>query len=171
MSKLQLPDTVRLGSNGTSNNQQHCSNGKGGQQQNGQVDAGNATAGVMIDLLECTLWQRQLGMLSEETVGALVAQVFEGIRDFIVQSVELKYNCFFLMPVIDTFPQRLREQLEEAWQNDVEGVFDVKAVRTALEARLKNLEAEKKQVRSRTTCSALSMRACLLLRQSRQQRG
>lgn len=32
-------------------------------------------AGVMIDLLEATLWQRQLGTLSEEMVGALVAQV------------------------------------------------------------------------------------------------
>lgn len=32
-------------------------------------------------------------------------QIFEGIRDFIVQSVELKFNCFFLMPLIDTFPQ------------------------------------------------------------------
>lgn len=31
--------------------------------------------GVMIDLLEATLWQRQLGTLSEELVGALVAQV------------------------------------------------------------------------------------------------
>ena len=32
-------------------------------------------------------------------------QIFEGIRDFIVQSVELKFNCFFLMPLVDTFPQ------------------------------------------------------------------
>ena len=31
--------------------------------------------GVMIDLLEATLWQRQLGTLSEELVGALVGQV------------------------------------------------------------------------------------------------
>lgn len=29
----------------------------------------------MIDMLECTLWQRQLAALPEETVGALVAQV------------------------------------------------------------------------------------------------
>jgi hypothetical protein len=43
--------------------------------------------------------------------------------------------------------QRLREQLEEAWEEDVEGVFDVKAVRAALEARLRSVEAEKQQVR------------------------
>ncbi len=31
--------------------------------------------------------------------------MFEGIRDFIVQAIELKYNCFLLMPLIDSFPQ------------------------------------------------------------------
>jgi len=36
---------------------------------------------------------------------AVGLQIFEGIRDFIVQSVELKFNCFFLMPLVDTFPQ------------------------------------------------------------------
>ena len=35
-----------------------------------------------------------------------------GIRDHVVQSVELKFNCFFLMPVVDTFPTRLREDIE-----------------------------------------------------------
>eukprot|EP00775_Hariotina_reticulata_P003076 gene3076-3355_t len=83
---------------------------------------------------------------TSETVAALVCQVFEGIRDFIVQAVELKFNCFFLMPLVDTFPQHLREQLEDAFEDDVEGVFDVKAVRSALEARLKSLQAEKAQV-------------------------
>jgi hypothetical protein len=35
-----------------------------------------------------------------------------GIRDHVVQAVELKFNCFFLMPVVDTFPSRLRAELE-----------------------------------------------------------
>jgi hypothetical protein len=52
---------------------------------------------------------------------AALPQIFEGIRDFIVQSVELKFNCFFLMPLVDTFPQHLREQLEGAWEEDIEG--------------------------------------------------
>lgn len=51
----------------------------------------------------------------------MLLQIFEGIRDFIVQSVELKFNCFFLMPLVDTFPQHLREQLEGAWEEDIEG--------------------------------------------------
>ncbi|KAF8057143.1 ARC5 [Scenedesmus sp. PABB004] len=150
LAKLQ-PDALRAatlggGGGGAPSGGGGAQGGKhGGAQGGGGADAPGA-ASVMIDLLECTLWQRQLGTLSEEMVAALVAQVFEGIRDFIVQAVELKYNCFFLLETVDGFPQRLREQLEEAWEADLEGVFDVKAVRGALEARVKNLEAEKKQV-------------------------
>ena len=33
-------------------------------------------------------------------------------RDHVVQAVELKFNCFFLMPVVDAFPSRLRAELE-----------------------------------------------------------
>ena len=29
-----------------------------------------------------------------------------------VQAVELKFNCFLLMPVVDAFPSRLRSELE-----------------------------------------------------------
>jgi hypothetical protein len=80
MSKLHLPDVLRGGggaaggycskSGGAQGQQQHQQ-----QQQQGSGDTSSAAAGVMIDLLECTLWQRQLGTLSEETVAALVAQV------------------------------------------------------------------------------------------------
>ena len=35
-----------------------------------------------------------------------------GIRDHMVQAVELKFNCFLLMPVVDAFPSRLRAELE-----------------------------------------------------------
>lgn len=45
-----------------------------------------------------------------------------GIRDHFVQSVELKFNCFFLMPIIDTFPTRLREELESAYEEDLDEV-------------------------------------------------
>ena len=58
-----------------------------------------------------------------------------------MQSVELKFNCFFLMPLLDAFPLRLREELEAAYA-DLDTVFDVGAVRTALEGRLRSLEAE-----------------------------
>ena len=63
-----------------------------------------------------------------------------------VQAVELKFNCFFLMPVVDSFPTRLREELESAYDDDIDEVFDVTAVRNALESRLKALESELHQV-------------------------
>jgi len=66
----------------------------------------------------------------------------------VVQSVELKFNCFFLMPVIDTFPTRLREDIESAYIDDLDGVFDVGAVRDALNTRLHALESELHQVLS-----------------------
>ena len=28
-----------------------------------------------------------------------------GIRDHVVQAMELKFNCFLLMPVVDAFPR------------------------------------------------------------------
>ena len=37
-------------------------------------------------------------------------------------AVELKFNCFFLMPLIDTFPTRLREELEAAYDEDLDEV-------------------------------------------------
>jgi hypothetical protein len=76
-----------------------------------------------------------------------VLLAFAGIRDHVVQAVELKFNCFFLMPVIDSFPTRLREELEQAYEEDLDEVFDVAAVRAALESRLHSLESELHQVR------------------------
>ncbi|KAK9850978.1 hypothetical protein WJX84_009933 [Apatococcus fuscideae] len=100
----------------------------------------------VLDVLENTLWNRQLGVMSEEIVAALVCQIFEGIRDHVVQAVELKFNCFFLMPIVDSFPTRLREELEAAYEEDIDEVFDVAAVRNALDLRLKALESELHQV-------------------------
>jgi hypothetical protein len=40
----------------------------------------------------------------------------------VVTAVELKFNCFFLMPLIDTFPTRLREELEAAYEEDLDEV-------------------------------------------------
>ncbi len=45
-----------------------------------------------------------------------------GIRDHVVTAVELKFNCFFLMPLVDTFPTRLREELEAAYEEDLDEV-------------------------------------------------
>lgn len=42
----------------------------------------------------------------------------------------------------------------------MEGVFDVKAVRAALEARLRSVEAEKQQVRSSRGTLAIDVERC-----------
>jgi hypothetical protein len=137
------------------------------------------------DILDGTLWNRDLGSASEDIVGTLVEQLFNGIRDYIVQvpipfwysslliaiislllcimlgfshacmmwmhgdsrrgrigwnfewlqvacgvqAAEMKFNCFFLMPVIDVFPMKLREELEVAYDADLDAVFDIQAVR------------------------------------------
>ena len=96
----------------------------------------------LVSMLESQIFDRTLGGSQEDIVAALVCQIFEGIRDHFVQSVELKFNCFFLMPLVDTFPARIREELECAYDEDLDEVFDVGAVRLALEGRLKNLESE-----------------------------
>lgn len=44
----------------------------------------------------------------------------------------MKFNCFFLMPVVDSFPTRLREELEAAFDENLDAVFDVVAVRFPL---------------------------------------
>ncbi len=59
-----------------------------GSSQPGQKAAAKAAAGALtpaagqdnsvMDVLENTLWNRQLGVMSEEIVAALVCQIFEG---------------------------------------------------------------------------------------------
>jgi hypothetical protein len=48
---------------------------KQGSAQQGQNPGEDST---MMDVLENTLWNRQLGIMSEEIVAALVCQIFEG---------------------------------------------------------------------------------------------
>ena len=93
-------------------------------------------------------WTRQsTTATSQHCQGGADVGCSAGIRDHVVQAVELKFNCFFLMPVVDSFPTRLREELESAYDDDIDEVFDVTAVRNALESRLKALESELHQVR------------------------
>lgn len=99
----------------------------------------------LVNLLESTLWNRKLAPTLEDIVNALVAQIFEGIRDHCVASAEMKFNCFFLMPMVDKFPAVLREDLEAAFREDRD-VFNVAQVREALEQQRAKLAQELKQV-------------------------
>ncbi len=44
----------------------------------------------------CVSRHRHITPTSEVLVAALVAQMFEGVRDYVVQSAELKFLSFFL---------------------------------------------------------------------------
>lgn len=113
---------------------------------NAESSSNQTAQARLVDLLESTLWNRRLAPSSEEIVNALVAQIFEGIRDHFVTAAELKFNCFFLMPVVDKFPALLREDLEVAFEEDLDNVFDVAQARRGLEQQKADLEFELKRV-------------------------
>ena len=62
-------------------------------------EVGQTTQGRLVDLLESTLWNRRLAPTSEDIVNALVAQIFEGIRDHCVAAAEMKVCMSFLWEV------------------------------------------------------------------------
>ncbi|CAI5980210.1 unnamed protein product [Closterium sp. NIES-64] len=113
----------------------------------GAAAGGSGTGGGRLaDLLESTLWTRRLAPSSEDIVNALVMQIFEGIRDHFVMSAELKFNCFFLMPLMDRFPARLREDLEAVAGGGLDAVFDISRVRGQLERSRGELDEELRRV-------------------------
>lgn len=60
--------------------------------------------------------------------------------------LSLQFNCFLLMPVVDKLPALLREDLESAFEDDMDNVFDVSNLRHALGQRKRDIEIELKRV-------------------------
>lgn len=117
----------------------------------------------LVELVENTLWSRSLADVTHEVIATLVNQVFDGIRDHFVQSAELKFNCFFLMPIINDFPSRLRSEMERAFAEDLDGVFDVASARASLERQTERLEREMTQMqRIQDKFSAIHAQLCNL---------
>jgi len=54
--------------------------GRGGNGGGGSGAAAPEPDSAVVEVLENTLWNRQLGVMSEEIVAALVCQIFEGAR-------------------------------------------------------------------------------------------
>ncbi|XP_030941408.1 dynamin-like protein ARC5 isoform X2 [Quercus lobata] len=44
---------------------------------------------------------------------------------YITWSLHNKFNCFPLMPVVDKLPALLREDLESAFEDDLDNIFDI----------------------------------------------
>ena len=96
----------------------------------------------VMSLMDHTLWNRQMKDVTLDVVDLLVRQIYAGIRGYVVQSVELKFNCFFLMPLMHEFAGFLRQEMEVAFEENLDAVFDVRMVRAALEERQRKLESE-----------------------------
>jgi hypothetical protein len=62
------------------------------QDHKGRPENKMTTHVKLVNLLESTLWNRKLAPTLEDIVNALVAQIFEGIRDHCVASAEMKVS-------------------------------------------------------------------------------
>ncbi|EEF33759.1 dynamin-like protein ARC5 [Ricinus communis] len=114
------------------------------------IDSGSSiqtTETKLADLLDNTLWNRRLAPSSERIVYALVQQIFHGIREYFLASAELKFNCFLLMPVIDKLPALLRQDLESAFEDDMDNVFDITNIRHSLNQQKREIEIELKRIK------------------------
>ena len=100
----------------------------------------------LMHVMDNTLWNRNMQNVTLDVVDMLVRQIYAGIRGYVVQSVELKFNCFFLMPLMNEFAGFLRQEMEIAFDENLDSVFDVRAVRMALEDRQRKLECELEQM-------------------------
>ncbi|OVA06144.1 Dynamin [Macleaya cordata] len=113
------------------------------------VDSGTCiqtTETKLVDLLDTTLWNRRLAPSSERIVYALVQHIFHGIREHFLAFAELKFNCFLLMPVVDKLPALLREDLEYAFENELDNVFDITHLRHSLGQQKREMEIELKRI-------------------------
>ncbi|CBI20008.3 unnamed protein product, partial [Vitis vinifera] len=118
----------------------------GTEQSAASATCAQTTETRLADLLDNTLWNRRLAPSSERIVYALVQQIFHGIREYFLASAELKFNCFLLMPVVDKLPALLREDLESAFEDDLDNVFDITNLRHSLGVRKRDTEIELKRI-------------------------
>ncbi|TKW07227.1 hypothetical protein SEVIR_7G294000v4 [Setaria viridis] len=101
----------------------------------------------LVDLLDSTLWNRRLVPSSERLVYALVHQIFHGIKEHFLVTTELKFNCFLLMPIVDKLPALLRQDLELAFEDELDSIFDVTQMRQSLGQKKRELEIEVKRIK------------------------
>jgi len=71
-------------------------------------------------------------------VSALVRHIMTSWRENFSKNVAMKFNCFFLMPFVDSFPFYLRSELEKVYSEEGE-LFDLKEAREELIKRREEL--------------------------------
>ena len=84
----------------------------------GHLASGNDSSGTvqatetrLADLLDSTLWNRRLAPSSERIVYALVQQIFHGIREYFLASVELKVCSYISYSLHCTLETEREESL------------------------------------------------------------
>ena len=95
----------------------------------------------LLQLTEEMLAGRNAGR-TNTVVTALVQYVIRSWRDHFARTVAMKFNCFFLMPFLDEFPQYLRQELDAMYEGDVGELFDIAEARSVLQQRRNELIAE-----------------------------
>ena len=103
-------------------------------------------------------------------IAALVQYIVKSWQDHFAKTVAMKFNCFFLLPFLDEFPQFLRDELDKVYEASaaldagsrsgrpgISSLFDVSEARAALLSKRVELAAEceansKLQARYFTAC-------------------
>lgn len=78
---------------------------------------------------------------SRKLVAALVKKIAAAWREHFARTVAVKFNCFFLVPLVDRFPLQLREALDDVFDNDSD-LFDLAHAKARLQARHDCLQQE-----------------------------
>lgn len=141
-------NTLNVQFSGLNDNKQDKA--KGDSKSNHSSDTNSSTAMPetrLVDLLDSTLWNRRLVPSSERLVYALVHQIFHGIKEHFLVTTELKFNCFLLMPIVDKLPALLRQDLESAFEEELDSIFDVTQLRQSLGQKKRELEIELKRIK------------------------
>ena len=74
----------------------------------------------------------------------------------------MQFNCFLLMPIVDKLPALLREELENAFEDDLDSIFDITNLRQSLDQKKRSTEIELRRVKPNLNSLSLCS-SCLTL--------
>lgn len=98
----------------------------------------------LIQLMEEAVMSRNANR-TNIVVGGLVQHIVASWQDQFCRSVITKFNCYFMMPFVDSFHRFIREELQKIYDGDgtsISDVFDMSAVRKSLLEQREQLAAE-----------------------------
>jgi hypothetical protein len=83
------------------------------------VPRAQAPDGELLQLTEEMLAGRDANRTST-VISALVQFIVKSWQDHFARTVAMKFNCFFLLPFIDEFPQYLRDELDKIYESSAQ---------------------------------------------------